>query len=125
MTWWTIYRTADGVCLGHTSIEPTQTPALTTVVQHAVRMDQTNLWNATARVWGCPTPVPVTIDRLQDLVNHPYLSDVWSRLTAAQRTKLRKTVVWLLASRRRREPLEDVPLNPDTGWPTDPSLAVE
>ena len=124
--WWTLYEIATGVCRAHTSVLPQSIDPLLAVVDHgSARQDQTKRWNTTTRAWDITIPAPVTVDRLQDLVNHPYLADVWTRLTVAQRTKLRKTVVWLLATRRRRGQTEDVPLEPDESWPTDPSLAVE
>lgn len=124
MAWWTIYRNADGVCLGHTSVEPTAPPAGSTVLQHAERQDQVNRWDEATRAWVA-IPAPVLIDRLQDLAQHPYLANVWQRLTAAQRTQLRKAVVWLLGTHRYRQPTEEVALDVDPSWPTDPANAAE
>ena len=122
--WWTIYETITGILRGHTSIEPTGLPGTLTVISHAQRMDQANRWNAVLRAWE-PIPAAVVSDRLQDAVAHPYLSNVWARLTAAQRTQLRKFLVWSLGSRRYRQPTEEVSLDIGSGWPTDPAQAVE
>lgn len=84
-------------------------------------MDQDWRWNPVTRAWDVPIPQPVLVDRLQDLANHPYAADIWSRLTVAQRQKLRRYLVWLLGSRRYRQQLEDVALDVDGAWPTDPA----
>lgn len=125
--WYTLYTTATGVIRGHTSEVglPSPVPAGITVVNHGPnRMDQTNRWDASTRTW-VPIPPPVVIDRLQDLANHPFLSQVWTRLTVAQRTQLRKAMVWLLGGYRFRQELEEVSLNPPEGWPVDPANATE
>ena len=122
--WWTIYETITGILRGHTSIEPTGLPGTLTVISHAQRMDQANRWNAVLRAWE-PIPAQVRIDRLQDALAHSYLSNVWARLTAAQRTQLRKFLVWLLGGKRYRESLEEVSIEVVSGWPTDPAQAVE
>jgi hypothetical protein len=62
---------------------------------------------------------------LQDLAGHAYLSDVWSRLTVAQRTKLRKALVWLLGTKRYRQQTEEVAIAPDRDWPADPAVVPE
>jgi hypothetical protein len=122
--WYTLYDPASGECKAHTSVLPGAHPW--TVANHgADRKDQTHLWNRTTRAWDTPIPQPVMVDRLQDLANHPYLADVWTRLTVAQRTKLRKLIVWLLASRRYRQQFEEVSVDPPPAWPTDPAQAVE
>lgn len=125
--WYTLYETATGVLRGHTSEQglPSPIPGTFTVVNHGPnRQDQLNRWNAATRAWVA-IPPEVLIDRLQDLANHPYLSAVWSRLTVAQRTQLRKAMVWLLATHRYRTQTEDVAIDPPTNWPTDPANAVE
>lgn len=123
-TWYTLYDPATGECKAHTSVLPDSHPW--TVIDHgAARQDQTMLWNVVARAWDTPIPQPVMVDRLQDLVGHPYLADVWTRLTVAQRQKLRKAMVWLLASRRFRQQQEEVSIEPGNAWPSDPAQAVE
>jgi hypothetical protein len=125
--WFTLYETATGVLRAHTSEVglPSPIPAQFTVVAHgAARQDQGNRWNVATRTWVA-IPAPVLVDRLQDMANHAYMAEIWSRLTVAQRTKLRKALVWLLASRRYRTPTEDVALDPPLTWPTDPANAVE
>lgn len=87
-------------------------------------MDQTHRWDPATRTWVA-IPPEVRIDRLQDLANHPYAAEIWSRLTVAQRTKLRKLMVWLLGTHRYRQPTEEVALDVDAAWPTDPANAVE
>lgn len=121
--WYTLHDAA-GVIRAHTSILPDPVPAGLTVVTHASRQDQGARWNAATRTWD-PMPAIVRIDRLQDLAAHPYVSDVWSNMTAARRTKLRKLIVWLLGTRRYRLQSEDVAIDPDGGWPADPANAVE
>jgi hypothetical protein len=121
-TWYTLYTTSSGVCRGHTSIQPVTPDPSMTVRADAQRMDQAFLWNTVTRAWDIPRPVPVLVDRLQDIANHPFAAELWSRLTAAQRIKLRQLLVWLLASKRFRQQLETVALDADDAWPTDPSL---
>jgi hypothetical protein len=125
--WFTLYETATGILRGHTSEAglPSPIPAQFTVVAHgAARQDQGNRWNVATRTWVA-IPPEVLVDRLQDLANHPYMAEVWQRLTAAQRTKLRKAMVWLLGSKRYRQPTEEVPIAVDLSWPTDPANATE
>jgi hypothetical protein len=125
--WFTLYDTATGALRAHTSEAGLPSPALpgVTVVPHGpARQDQGNRWDAALRQWVV-VPPEVLIDRLQDLANHPYASDIWSRLTAAQRLKLRKLLVFILAGRRYRQQLEDVAIEAPNGWPTDPANAVE
>ena len=125
--WFTLYDTATGALRGHTSEAglPSPTPQGMTLVAHGpARQDQGNRWDAATRAWVA-IPPEVLIDRLQDLVNHANLLDVWSRLTAAQRTKLRRAMVGLLASRRYRQQTEDVAIDPPAGWPSDITQAVE
>jgi hypothetical protein len=125
--WYTLYDTATGVLRAHTSEQGLPSPALpgVTVVPHGpARQDQGNRWNAATRQWVA-IPPEVVIDRLQDLAAHPYTAELWSRLTAAQRVKLRKVFVWLLGTKRYRRQLEEVAIDVDSTWPTDPANAVE
>lgn len=125
-TWHTLYETATGKCRAHTSVLPETIPPSWTVINHgAARQDQTHLWNEGTRAWDTPHPQPVMVDRLQDLASHAYAAEIWSRLTSAQRIKLRKLFVWLLGSRRLRQQLEEVSIEPPNNWPTDPGQAVE
>ena len=121
MTWYSIYVTATGELRGHTSIQPTGLPGTMATATHANRMDQTMRWNPTTKAWDTPIPVPVLVDRLQDLAGHPYAATVWSQLTVAQRQKLRQIMVWLMGSRRYRQVTEDVAVDVPDGWPSDPS----
>jgi hypothetical protein len=125
--WFTLYDTATGALRGHTSEAglPSPIPAGITVVEHGpARQDQGNRWNATTRTWVA-IPAEVLVDRLADLAGHAYLANVWSRLTAAQRTQLRKAMVWLLGGKRYRQPTEEVALDVDPSWPTDPATVTE
>jgi hypothetical protein len=125
--WYTLYDTATGALRAHTSEQGLPSPALpgVTVVPHGpARQDQGNRWNAATRAWVA-IPPDVLIDRLQDIVNHPYMASVISDLTQANRTKLRRVVVWLVGARRYRQQLEDVAIDAPTGWPADPSNVVE
>jgi hypothetical protein len=125
--WYTLYETATGILRAHTSEAglPSPVPAQFTVVAHgAARQDQGNRWDVSTRAWVA-IPPEVLIDRLQDLANHPYTAELWSRLTAAQRVKLRKVFVWLLGTRRYRQQLEEVSIDVPATWPTDPANAVE
>jgi hypothetical protein len=125
--WFTLYETATGILRGHTSEAglPSPIPAQFTVVAHgAARQDQGNRWNVATRTWVPIPPEPV-VDRLQDLANHPYMAEVWSRLTAAQRTKLRKAMVWLLGTKRYRSTTATVSIDTDPDWPADPANATE
>jgi hypothetical protein len=126
MAWFTVYRTTDGALRVHTSIDPGDPGAEWTVINHGeARQDQTHIWNPATRAWDIPIPVPVLVDRLQDLINHPYAAEIWTRLTAAQRTKMRKLMVWLLAGKRWRGQNEEVSIDPAELWPADPADAVE
>jgi hypothetical protein len=125
--WYTLYTTATGVLRAHTSEQGLPSPALpgVTVVPHGpARQDQGNRWDVATRQWVA-IPPEVLIDRLQDLAAHPYMAEVWQRLTAAQRTKLRKAMVWLLASRRYRQQTESVAIGDPENWPADPANATE
>ena len=126
--WWTIYRIADGACLGHTSVLPDTLPPGSATVTHADRQDQGigygAFWDPINLVWT-PRPAPVMVDRLQDLANHPYAAEVWQRLTPAQRVKLRRILVWLLGGQRLRRETDPVAIDEPSGWPTDPSGVVE
>ena len=96
--WTAIYRTADGVLIGCGTVLPETLPAGTSTKVYAERPDQGTRWD-TVLLDFVPVPPPVLIDRLQDLADHAYLLDVWQRLTVAQRTKLRKAMVWLFVHR--------------------------
>jgi hypothetical protein len=123
--WFSIYVTATGELKAHTSILPEQIDPAWTVIDHGeTRQDQDNLWNVATRTWT-PRPAPIVIDRLQDLANHPYAADIWTRLTVAQRTKLRKLFVWLLGTRRLRGQTEPICVDEPDGWPTDPAAVTE
>ena len=123
--WYTLHR--DGTLLGHTSeqgLPPTIPDGVTIIAHGPARQDQGNRWDAATRTWVA-IPPDVLIDRLQDMAQHPYLSNVWSRLTAAQRTQLRRAMVWLLGTKRYRQPTEEVAIDVDPGWPTDPANVTE
>ena len=123
-TWTAIYRTADGVLVGCGTVIADPLPAGTATRTYASRPDQGTRWD-TGLLDFVAVPPEVLIDRLADLVTHPYLSSAWSRLTAAQRTQLRKALVWLLGPHRYRHATEEVALDVDSTWPADPSGAVE
>jgi hypothetical protein len=123
MSWYTLNVTATGECKGHTSVQPDPlktAPSLTTIT-HSNRLDQNFLWNTASRAWDIPKPIPVLVDRLQDIADIPFMAEIWTTLSAAQRTKLRKLIVWLIASRRYRQQLEAVSIDSDDAWPNDPS----
>ncbi len=123
--WTAVYRVSDGVLLGCGTVLPDRLPDGSATRTYLERPDQGTRWDPSTLDF-VPVPAPVYVDRLQDLVNHPYLSSVWSRLTVAQRQQMRRTMVWLLGSRRYREPLEDVAIDPpDSAWPTDPASVTE
>ena len=112
--------------LGYGTVLPATLPPGSVLVGPTVdRQDQGFYWNTVTRAFDIPIPGPVMVDRLQDLAAHPYVSDVWSRLTPAQRVKLRKLLVWLLAGRRYRQQTEEVSIEPADGWPVDPAVVVE
>lgn len=120
MPWWSLYEAATGALRSHTSVLPETVPEGLAVLEHTDRQDQDKVWDAASRSWVPRAPEPV-FDRLADLVAHPYASEIWSRLTAAQRTKLRQLLVWLLGSRRYRGQREEIPIDAPDGWPTDPA----
>jgi hypothetical protein len=125
--WYTLYDTASGALRGHTSEAGLPSPALpgVTVVPHGpARQDQGNRWDVATRQWVA-IPPEVLIDRLQDLAAHPYASDIWSRLTAAQRLKLRMLLVFVLGGRRYRQQTEELTIGWEPGMPTDPAVVVE
>jgi len=119
-TWYSIYVTATGELKGHTSIPVASPDPAWTVVEHDGRQDQTHRWNPATKAWDRPIPVPVMVDRLQDLADHPYAAEIWSRLTVAQRLKLRRTLAWLLGNRRYRQQNEEVAIDVAPEWPIDP-----
>jgi hypothetical protein len=122
VNWYTLYVTATGQCKAHTSVLPPSVDPAWTVIDHgANRMDQTFLWNIASRAWDIPKPVPVLVDRLADIAAHPFAAELWSRLTAAQRIKLRQLLVWILASRRYRPLGDTTPVDADDSWYADPS----
>jgi len=118
--WYTLYVTATGECRAHTSVLPASVDPSFTVVEHPARQDQGARWNPQTLVW-VPVPPPVMVDRLQDLADHPHAAEIWSRLTVAQRLKLRRTLAWLLGTRRYRQQTETVALDAPDDFPTDPS----
>jgi hypothetical protein len=125
--WFTLYDTASGVLRGHTSEAGLPSPALpgVTVVAHGpARQDQGNRWNAATRAWVA-IPPEVLVDRLQDIISHAYMGPVIADLTQANRTRLRRAVVWLLGDRRYRRQTEPVAIGDPEGGPTDPANAVE
>jgi hypothetical protein len=125
--WYTLYDTATGALRAHTSEQGLPSPALpgVTVVPHGpARQDQGNRWNVATRAWVA-IPPEVLVDRLQDLANSAYMAEVWTRLTVAQRTKLRKAFVWLLGARRYRQQTEEVAIDVPPTWPADPTNVVE
>lgn len=124
MTWTAYFRDDTGTLVGYGTVPPESIPPGVSTLASETRMDQTNRWDPATRDW-VPIPPEVLVDRLADLAAHPYVSDVWSRLTAPQRVKLRKLIVWLLGTKRFRHETEEVALDVDDTWPTDPANAVE
>lgn len=67
-------------------------------------------------VWDVATrdfvtrPMPVLIDRLQDLIERPAVRALWQSLSQAQKVALQNGLIWLLGKRRFRGEAEDVPL---------------
>ena len=122
--WTAIYRVSDGALLGCGTVLPAALPVGSATKVYPGRPDQGTRWDP-ATLDFVPVPPPVRVDRLQDALTHPALATVWPRLTAAQRIALRRWLVWLLGSRRYREELEDVTLDPPEAWPTDPTRVVE
>lgn len=122
--WTAIYRISDGALLGCGTVLPETLPVGSATRVYPTRPDQGARWDPDLRDFT-PLPPPVVIDRLQDALGHPALAAVWPRLTVAQRTALRRWLVWLLGSRRYREPGEEVSLDPPTAWPTDPTQVTE
>lgn len=122
--WTAIYRLADGVLIGCGTVLPETLPDGTGTKTYEERPDQGTHWDPALLDFVANDP-PVLIDRLQDLAGHAYLADVWAKLTTTQRTKLRRAMVWLLGTHRYRQPLEEVALDVDSSWPTDPSTVTE
>ncbi len=122
MPWFAVYETLTGR-LESVGSRLGDVPLTHSVKEFADRPDQGTLWDPALRVFA-PRPADVTFDRLHDIANHPYLGDVWTRLTTTQRAKLRKFLVWLLASHRYR-PTTELPLDPDPTWPTAPDNVTE
>lgn len=120
MSWYTLYQTTTGDLRGHTSTIPNPVPSGMTLLTTPDRMDQLWRWNSTTKAWDIPIPVPVTVDRLDDLVALPYLAPVWQALSPTNRARLRDTFVWLLGTRRERQPTEDVPIDVGDDWPDAP-----
>lgn len=123
--WVTYYDTATGEIRGCGTVPPESIPPGISTVNHGtLRPDIGNRWNAATRAWVA-IPPEVLVDRLQDLLAHPYVADMWTRLTVTQRLKLRRILVWTLAGRRWRQQSEEVAIDPPASWPADPANAVE
>lgn len=122
--WYVVYRTSDGVLIGCGTTVADPLPAGTVVRQYASRPDQDAHWDPAAREWVANV-AEVLIDRLQDIANHSSLAAAWGRLTTAQRTALRRYIVWLLGNRRYRHAAEDVCVDPPDNWPSDPAQVSE
>jgi hypothetical protein len=124
--WIAYYRVADGVLVGCGTVPPEAVPPeIGTRNYGAVRPDEGLVrWDTTLRDFVA-VPPEVLIDRLADAIGHPYIAAAWSRLTAAQRTTLRKYLVWLLGTHRYRHATEEVALDVDPSWPTDPANVSE
>lgn len=59
MNWWTIYETATGNLIGHTSVlPPVIDPGWTVVDNGPNRQDQTNVWDAATHAWITRPPDP-------------------------------------------------------------------
>ena len=76
------------------------------VVELASRANlDTVMWSSTSRNW-IARPQKVLVDRVQELVDDPSLSAVWSRLTVAQRNVLVNRLRQMLGRERFRNPAE-------------------
>ena len=122
--WTVIYRISDGAILGCGTVLPAELPVGSATKVYLTRPDQGTRWDP-ATLDFVAVPPPVRVDRLQDALTHPALATVWPRLTIAQRIALRRWLVWLLGSRRYREAGEEVGIDVQPSWPTDPTQVVE
>lgn len=122
--WYVVYRSTDGVLIGCGTSVADPLPPGSIVRQYASRPDQDAHWDTGSREWIANIP-EVLVDRLQDIANHSSLATAWSRLTTAQRTAMRRYIVWLLGNRRYRHQNDDVCVDPPDNWPSDPAQVSE
>lgn len=109
VTWYAVYEETTGSLRSLTTVAPTGLASGLTAKTLADGPDASRLWDEALLDWR-PRPAEVLSDRLQDLVNDPVLSAVWTRLTVAQRQTLRDRLVALLGPRRWRQQAEPVDL---------------
>jgi hypothetical protein len=84
MNWSTLYDTATGALIGHTSVQPTDVDPAWTVIDHGPnRQDQTNVWDPATHSWIPRPPDPpgaiasiFTLNGTQPVV--------WSNMPAAK-----------------------------------------
>ena len=109
MSFWVVFETATGRLVSTGSVLAEPLPAGLTATDLGARPADTLMWDAATRT-HVARPAKVLVDRLQDLIDDPVLAEVWSRLTANQRTILRNRVVALLGRQRWRVVTETVNL---------------
>ena len=124
MSWSAIYRETDGVLVSVGSVVADTLPAGLAVKTYVNRPDQGKRWNPSTLTFQA-IPPEVLIDRLQDAKDHPSMQALWASLDTQQRTVLRKFVVWLIGGKRYRQEGEEVSIDVEPDWPSDPSEVIE
>lgn len=111
--WYYIYRTDSGRLASETSFDPLPLPA---GFAYLAREERANLavvmWDEATRDFVA-RPVPVIVDRLQDLISDVGYVDfktAWNGLTATNKTKLAGALTRLLGPRRYRQSDEAIEL---------------
>lgn len=108
--WHYLYEAGTGRLLSETEADAApDVPVGVAVLSRDSRAEDTEMWEEASKSFA-PRPAKVLVDRLTDLANDPVLSEVWSRLTATQRTTLRNRLIRLLGYRRFRGSGEPVDL---------------
>jgi len=108
--WYAVVESTTGRLLSLGDVRPEVRPGQTIVEIGATLPDLgQRMWDEASRTFIL-RPVPVFVDRLDDLPADPDFAIVWSKLTGVQRTALRTALARLLGDYRMRRDDEPSPL---------------
>lgn len=113
MTWYAIFETASGrlESIGERD-DALRTARLESVALDAAPDLSSVMWDETTRDFVA-RPAKVLVDRLDDIQSHPDASDfltAFNSLNAANRTRVRNFLIWLLNRYRYRNQSESLRL---------------
>lgn len=115
MTWTALYQDATGRLLSVGTVVADQLPAGTVAVVLAEKPRRDQMWDSATRSF-VPRPAKVLVDRLVDLrtrARYADFRDVYQRLSAADRTKVRDALALFLGRARYRNQAESDVVEPD------------